>query len=118
MDDVETYLRTHHAATAELALRVRGHVRRADPDLTEQVYRGWKGVGFRHPEAGYVCAIFPRDDHVELLFEHGASLPDPEGVLRGDAKQTRFIRIDEPADGDAGVIERYVQQAIAQRLLG
>jgi hypothetical protein len=37
---------------------------------------------------------------------------------RGDAKQTRFIRIDEPADGNAGVIERYVQQAIAQRLLG
>ena len=117
MDEAETYLREHHAATADLAVWVRDHVLRADPDLTEKVYRGWNGIGFRHPEAGYVAAIFPRSKWVVLLFEHGASMPDPDGVLVGDGKQTRFIRIDSKDEETAAVIDRYVQQAVAQRLL-
>ena len=52
-----------------------------------------------------------------LLFEHGASMPDAEGVLLGEGIQTRFIRIDAPSEETASLIERYVQQAIAQRLL-
>jgi hypothetical protein len=117
VDEAETYLRDHHAPTAELALWVRSVVLRADPDLTEKVYRGWQGVGFRHDEAGYVCAVYPRSEWVVLLFEHGASMPDPEGVLLGDGKQTRFIRVERRSRETAGQIDRYVQQAIAERLL-
>ena len=117
MDEAETYLREHHAPTADLALWVRDVVKRADPDLTEKVYRGWQGVGFRHPDAGYVVAVYPRSEWVVLLFEHGVSMPDPEGVLMGDGKQTRFIRIDDATDEVAALVDRYVQQAIAQRLL-
>jgi hypothetical protein len=116
-DEVETYLREHHAAAADLALWTRDAVRAADPDLAPRVYRGWEGVGFRHPEAGYVCGIFPRGDWVMLLFEHGAAMADPEGVLLGDGSQTRFLRIDAPSEETAALIDRYVQQAVAQRLL-
>jgi hypothetical protein len=116
--EVETYLREEHPVTAELALWTCAAVRAADPDLAERVYRGWRGIGFRHPEAGYVGAVFPRTEWVVLLFEHGASMPDPEGVLLGNGSQTRSIRIDGPSDRTAALIERYVQQAIAQRLFG
>ena len=116
-DEVETYLRTEHAATAEVALWTREQVRRADPDLSERVYRGWRGIGFRHRDAGFVCAIYPKDEHVELLFEHGASIADPDGVLRGTGTQTRVIEIAQADDALATTIERYVHQAIAQRLL-
>ena len=115
--DVEAYLREHHAASAEIALWTCAAVRASDLDLRERVYRGWEGIGFRHPEAGYVCGVFPRSEWVVLLFEHGASMPDPEGVLLGEGIQTRFIRIDAPSEETASLIERYVQQAIAQRLL-
>jgi hypothetical protein len=35
---------------------------------------------------------------VGLCFIHGARLPDPEGVLLGSGKQTRFMRV-ESVDG-------------------
>ena len=116
-DDVETYLRSEHADAAELALWVREHVRRADRDLAERVYRGWRGIGFRHPDAGFVCAIYPKDERVELLFEHGMALSDPERVLQGSGTQTRVIEIEQADDALGETIEHYVQQAIAQRLL-
>ena len=116
-DDVIAFLRELEPRTWELAAWTRERVRRADPDLTERIYRGWKGVGFRHPEAGYVCAVFPRSEWVVLLFEHGASLLDPEGVLLGDGTQTRFLRIECDDEATAGLVERYVQQAVAQRRL-
>lgn len=117
MPEALDYLRSDHAKVYGLAAWVREAVLASDPDLTERVYRGWRGVGFRHPEAGYVCGIFPRDDVVELLFEHGAWLPDPDGLLRGDGIQTRVIPVTEPDPALRERIRAYVQQAVAQRLL-
>jgi hypothetical protein len=111
------YLREEHEHCYELAAWIREAVLEADPDLTERVYRGWRGVGFRHPEGGYVCAIYPRSEWVVLLFEHGASLPDPDGILLGDGAQTRFIHVAAPSPAVRGQIVAYVQQAVAERLL-
>ena len=83
----------------------------------ERVYRGWRGVGFRHPEAGFVCAIYPRGEAVELLFEHGAALADPEGLLEGEGRQTRVLRVAGPDGAAERAIRTLVQQAVAQRLL-
>jgi hypothetical protein len=115
-DDVGRYLRDEHAAVADVALWACAAVRAADPDVAPRVYRGWRGIGFRHPEAGYVCGVFPKDDGVELVFEHGASLPDPRRVLRGSG-QTRVLHVVSPGDALRDAIGEYVQQAIAQRLL-
>jgi hypothetical protein len=115
--EVIAYLRERHAAHYELAVWIRRAVLAADPDLTERIFPGWNGVGFRHPEAGYLCAIYPRSEWVVLHFEHGAALPDPDGILLGDGSTTRFVRIQEPSATTGQQITAYVQQAIAERLL-
>ena len=114
--DVHDFLAESHPDLADLALWVRAAVLAGEPDLTERVYRGWDGIGFRHPDAGYVCAIYPRGEEVRLLFEHGARLKDEEGLLEGAGSQTRFIRVRERNDRLAAAIGRYVQAAVAQRL--
>jgi hypothetical protein len=116
-EEVLAYLREEHAPLYELAVWVRAAVRESDADLFERVYRGWRGVGFHHPEAGYVCAIYPRGNRVDLLFEHGASLVDPDGLLEGDGSQTRTVPIRASGESTASAIAALVQQAIAQRLL-
>jgi hypothetical protein len=116
-DDVLAYIREHHRSLYELTAWTRGVVLKAEADFTERVYRGWQGIGFHHPEAGYVCAIYPRDDHVDLLFEHGASLADPDGLLAGEGAQTRFYRVAARHQPTAAAIRMLVQQAVAQRLL-
>lgn len=116
-EEVDAFLRERHPDVRDLALWVREHVLASDPYLTERVYRGWDGIGFRHPE-GYVCAIYPRDDEaaVRLLFEHGVKLEDPHGLLAGEGTQTRFIPITSSDPELADRIGDYVREAIAERL--
>jgi hypothetical protein len=116
--DVYDFLTASHPSLAELALWVRGLVLAGEPDLTERVYLGWDGIGFRHPDAGYVCAIYPREQEreVRLLFEYGVRLDDPKGLLEGAGSQTRFIRVRERDDRLAAAIGRCVHAAVAERL--
>jgi hypothetical protein len=116
--DVHDFLTDSHPGLATLALWVREAVLAGEPDLTERVYLGWGGIGFRHPDAGYVCAIYPReqDQEVRLLFEHGVRLDDRESLLEGAGTQTRFIRVRERDDRLAAAIGRYVHAAVAERL--
>ena len=117
-DEAEAYLREAHPERAELALWLRGVLLDADLDLSERVYRGWGGVGYHHPEAGYVCAIFPQEDEVRLAFEHGASLPDPEGRLVGAGRQVRYLPVPAPDRALAEEAVGFLHEAIARRLLG
>ena len=70
-------------------------VRELQPDLAPRVRLGWGSINFRHPQAGFVCAVFPMPDHVSLVFEHGRQLSSP--LLQGTGRQVRFIRF-EPGD--------------------
>jgi hypothetical protein len=40
-----------------------------------------------------ICQIVILKDHVRLAFVHGAFLSDPKGLLVGDAKYKKYIRI-------------------------
>ncbi len=42
---------------------------------------------------GAICMIEIRRGKVALSFIHGASLPDPHGLLRGDGKAKRFVPV-------------------------
>jgi Domain of unknown function (DU1801) len=116
--DVHAFLAERHPATLDLALWVRDVVLAAEPDLTERVYRGWDGIGFRHPDAGYVCAIYPREDELRLLFEHGRRLDDPDRMLEGDGAQTRYVRVRAIDPALAPGLGRLVSAAVAERLFG
>ena len=101
-DPAATYLRRHHPEHAELALWVRTVLLEVEPELSQRVYPGWRAVGFHHPETGYLCSLSPRPDALLLTFEHGAALPDPDGVLIGAGRQVRSlpVRDRDPATGD------------------
>jgi hypothetical protein len=103
-------LGSYDAEVAETALTLRERVRQTHPEMTEKVYHGWRGLGFHHPEAGYVCAIFPRARSVYLSFEWGVRLPDPEGRLIGTGKMVRSLEY-RPSDEIDG-FEEYLQAAI------
>ena len=72
-----------------IAAEVVAAIRELRPDLAPRVRLGWGSVNFRHPAAGFVCAVFPMPDHVSLVFEHGRQLDSP--LLQGEGRQVRFI---------------------------
>ncbi len=67
------------------------------PDAVE-VFR-WGGFSYFHagrggPVSAGICQIGLEADHVRLGFIHGAFLPDPQGLLEGERKVKRFVRLD------------------------
>ena len=51
---------------------------------------------------------------VNLGFNFGAVLPDPNGLLRGEGKLIRHVRIAQAADLDAPGVRELVRAAIAR----
>jgi hypothetical protein len=49
-----------------------------------------------------------------LSFSHGATLPDPRGILQGGGKQNRFIRLEGPATLKKAEVVALLEAAAAQ----
>jgi hypothetical protein len=114
----EYILQNHPLEVQAIAQRLRGIIQRAVPDAAEKAYLGWHGIGYRHPQAGYFCCIFPLEDRVRLALEHGASLPDPNGLLMRpptSSKQVRYLELYSTDDIREDVIVTLLRAAIKLR---
>ena len=114
-DDI---LAPHSPAVVRAAEALRSLVRRTVPEATERAYPGWGAIGYRHPVAGYFCAIFPYGDHVALAFEFGAYLPDPAEVLGtgpSNGKQVRYVEVRRPKDIPTSAVRDLLLASIAFR---
>lgn len=99
-------------AIRTLAQQLRRLVRDTAPAANERVYPGWRALGFHDPEAGYFCGIFPFQDHVRFLFEHGAALEDPDGILTGHTQQVRWVEVRSARDIRARVLRAMILRAL------
>jgi DNA transformation protein len=109
---IAAILRPYTPRIRALAGRLRVLVRDVLPTAEERAMVGWKGIGYRDPQAGYVCGVFPQEDHVRLLFEHGAALDDADRLLTGTTKQTRYIEVRSVRDIRVRAIGRLLRSAI------
>ena len=111
--------------TPEIAAQLssaRARLRARFPRGHELVYDNYNALVFaispsgRTSDAFVSIAGYPR--WVTLFFLHGTQLADPLGVLEGQGKQVRSIRLNGPADIDApAVVELIAQATLAYRSL-
>ncbi|WP_437671066.1 DUF1801 domain-containing protein [Sorangium sp. So ce131] len=99
----------------QLTQRVRKLLLRLIPDVTEHVIPGWRIVSFRMGQGHehQICWLAPQRIGVNLGFERGADMPDPDGLLTGSAKQARNVRIRSAKDVDVPKIAALVAAAVA-----
>ena len=62
--------------------------------------------------ADLVCAIAPYPRYVNLMFSRGASMPDPDGILKGTGKKARHIRVEEMTEQIEVQIRKYLHNAV------
>jgi hypothetical protein len=110
------FLSAYDKRILNLALEVRRTVLTAAPDATEAIYDAYNAVAIGYSFTGrlkesfiHVAVYAP---HVNLGFNRGAEMDDPEGVLRGDCKMVRHLTIREPADLNKKYIARLVKDAV------
>ena len=110
--EVEDLFAAHPEAVSATARRLREVVLEAHPQLGERVRSGWHSVNYHDPAAGFVCAIFPLADRVQLVLERGAQLPDPDGLLGGSGRTVRTLEFSSAAAVDPAVVTAFLDLAV------
>jgi len=97
---------------------VRAALRRRLPGAFELVYDNYNffviGFGPTDRPSDAVLSIAAGANGVGLCFIQGARLPDPEGVLLGSGKQTRFVRVASAATLRQPAVRQLVDLAVAE----
>lgn len=103
------------AQIRQLANRLRQLIREVAPNVEEAGYLGWKLIGYRHGR--YFGFIAAKADHVVLGFEHGVTLPDPDGLLEGAGKQVRYVTLRPDEELRLEPLKELIQTAALRALL-
>ena len=118
----EAQLATLIAKFAPAHLKLVGALRRwlqkRLPSAHEIVY-GYRDcfvISYSPNAHGYEGALAVRGsaDSVKLYFNFGKGLPDPEKLLRGSGKQTRFIEVESASTLARPEVTRLIDEAIAR----
>ncbi len=117
----EAELRTLIAKFASAHLRLIGATRRSLrkrlPTAHEVVYeyRDFFVISYSPSERGYegVLVIRASADGVSLYFNRGKELPDPDKLLQGSGKQTRWINLEGASTLARPEVARLIDEAIA-----
>jgi hypothetical protein len=114
---IEDFVAKYTPAIAAQLRDARRRLRAHFPRGVEMVFDNYNALVFgigptdRTRESFISIAGYPK--WVTLFFLDGADLDDPHGLLEGDGKQVRGIRLCTPADMDAPAVAALIAQAIA-----
>ncbi len=112
---IDKYTPAIAAQLRDARQRLRAHF----PRGVEMVFDNYNALVFGIGPTGHTresfisIAGYPK--WVTLFFLDGASLDDPQGLLEGEGKQVRGIRLKTPTDMDAPAVAALIAQAIATR---
>lgn len=103
----------------DLATRTRALIRAVLPAVVEVPWPRQRVVGYGvGPRKGseHFCYIAVHGSHVNLGFNYGSELPDPEGVLQGPGKLLRHVKITAPEDLADPALRRLLEAATTHRM--
>ncbi len=102
-----------------LATRTRALIRDVMPDVVEVPWTRQRVVGYGvgpRKMSEHFCYIAFHKNHVNLGFNYGSELPDPEGLLQGPGKLLRHVKISSPEDLSNPALRRLLEVASTHRM--
>lgn len=104
LDDLRSASEDRH----DLVFRIRKTILELDPKISEEVKYG----GILFTKESPFCGVYSYTNHVALEFGRGAELADPHGVLEGEGKSRRHIKINSQSDLFRKNIKTYIVLAL------
>jgi len=115
---VASFIAKFDPAVAKVIRSSRAAMRRRLPTANELVYDNYNFfvIGYSPSERPSDCVVSlaAAANGVGLSFYHGATLPDPDGILLGSGTQNRFVRLPDAATLAEPAVERLIRAALAQ----
>jgi hypothetical protein len=94
---------------APVATAVRALIKKAAAGCEEYV-SPWKTPAF--DVNGPLCVFVIQKEHVSLAFLRGAVLYDPEGLLEGNGKGVRNLKLRTPEDVKQPALKKLIEEAV------
>jgi len=111
---VDTFLKGYSPQVREIAVKAREVILSVLPDATEKVYPGWKVIQYAAGSdmKSVFAAISPQRERVNLGLAGGVDLEDPDGLLEGDGKAIRHVKLTSPEAAGAPAVRELVRGAL------
>lgn len=109
---IENFIQGSESQAQTLMRHLRTMIFEIDPRLDEAIK--WGRLTFtRHCNwRQWICALEPCGQGIRLLFHHGASLDDPQGLLQGSDRFIRYIEILHLEQIEQLALRKFLHQAI------
>ena len=59
-----------------------------------------------------VSYVYSAPDHVQFGFFRGSALKDPQGLLEGNGRYVRHVKVRKPSDINEAVFKSFLRQAV------
>ena len=107
-DVVNDYLENLDDSVAALFQSVRECILAAGPEFNESIK--WKDCLVYGTTKNHIQTVVGKGK-ISLIFFHGVQITDPHGLLEGDGKKTRTMRI-QSRDFNQDALSDYVQKTL------
>jgi len=104
----DDYLDDQPPKNGSIIRALRRFVKRVESGLEESVKWGngcW--VKGKVP----ISYVYSAPDHIQFGFFRGSALKDPRGLLEGNGKYVRHVKVRKPSDIDEDVFKALLRQA-------
>lgn len=109
-------METYPPEVRKWALALREIVLQEMPGALELIYDSYNALSIAYSPTDSLqqafCHIALYSRHLNLGFNYGSALADPEKMLEGSGKYIRHIKIDDPKKLDKKLLGGYVRIAI------
>lgn len=111
---IELFLTRYTTAVQSNALLLRQVILGQFPGIDEQLDLPAKMIAYSYGPryTDLICVIIPSQKGLKLGFNKGTELPDPDQLLQGIAKTTRYIVIDTPEQAHAPELVQLLTEAL------
>jgi len=115
---LEAFIAKFEPAIGKLIRECRSVMRKRFPTANELVYDNYNFfvIGYCATERPSDClvSLAANSKGLGLHFYHGATLPDPHGILQGSGNQNRFVRLEVKAALSRPEVRELLDAAEAQ----
>lgn len=93
--DVSTLLSDFPDDVRAIARQLREAILAAYPEADEKVRFGWGNITYSLTGGmkDSFCSLAPHEDRVNVYFQMGVELPDPDGLMEGAGKKMRHVKV-------------------------
>jgi len=98
----------------EHALLLRSLIFNMHPGIIEQVDMPAKMIAYCYGQkyAELICTIIPSKKGLKLGFNRGVDLPDPDHLLKGTGKISRYVEIRSAQQISSAAIKKLLKEAL------